>query len=102
MTNPEILAMIAQRQADVVSLQATLDARISAISNPPVLQATARRAHSDQTPKDSAHADAWATWNAEEAAHGSDGTLWTQPEHAYWLRLASDALKAGVIDPVTA
>ena len=101
MTTPEIQAMIAQFQSNITSLQSILDTRMGALNNSVTMQLTARKAHTDQTPNDAAHATVWATWNAEEAAHQNDpAALWAQPEHAYWLRLTSNALIAGVIDPV--
>ena len=102
-TTPELQTAIQNLQGQAARFQAMLDARMAGSNDGPTLQRTARRTHTDQTPNDAAHADVWATWNAEETAHPDDSAgLWTMPEHAFWLRAAKTAILAGVIEPVPA
>jgi len=100
MTTPQLQNLIFQVQANLTALQAQLAGRMAAAGDISTLRSTAARSHADQAPQDSGNAS--APWSAEEATHGTDeAALWTQPEHAYWLRLAGTAIRAGDMEPVT-
>jgi hypothetical protein len=97
---PDLDAMIANAQAVVSELTARKAAQLAAAFDGPTCRRTAVKIHTDQAPQDLANPA--AAWNTEAASTSNADALWALPEHAFWLRAASTAILAGVVDPVPA